>query len=246
MSQATEEKKQESSHGPLAWPELLGRWIVVLVSIPVQFASSLLSQFLSSNGAGTPILGFVALAIGTIISADSIWQGLFQGPPLFLMYEDTWIGWSGWATLLFNFLFWISVVISYMIIRVEAWTLRGVSPDKAKKDYLESAKYELPEQPTKGIDLTKMLWKRYKRAGTAKYRNAGLIALFFVSGDVVMTFASRWPWRYENPSDIIFCFLFNCFVLIAGEIGFEINRTLRLEATRAKDSNYQNYKNGKK
>ncbi len=233
MSQVTHQNNnKEELHTPLEWPELLGRWVVVLVSIPLQFISSVVVQFLKSNGAGTPVLGFVALAIGTTISADSIWQALFQGTPLFIFYEKSWIGWQGWIGLLWNVFFWAAILIAYLVIRVESWTLRGVSPDRAKQEYQDSMKYELPKKPQGRIDLAGVLWKRYKRAGTGKYRNMGLIAWTFWSADIISTFVSRWPWRYENPQDILGCLGYNLFALVVGEVCFEIHRGLKAESAK--------------
>ena len=236
-SQAQSNKNQQQTeelHNPLSWPDLLARWVVLLIAIPVDFIGSLLSQFLKSNGAGSPILGFLALGMGTILSADSIWQTLFKGTPIFWWYEFSWIGWSGWLTLPFNLIFWISIAIAYLIIRVEAWTLRGVSPDKARSDYQNSLKYELPKKPQGRIDLTGLLWKRYKRSGMSKYRNSGLIALLFWTFDIWTTFAGRWPWRYESAFDIICCFGYNIFAMAAGEIAYGIWKDLKREAAQNK------------
>lgn len=115
--------------------EILARWIVDLFALPVSFLAAVLAQFFKHGGSGARFLGGLGFGIGTLISADGIWQVCFQGTPLFPWFEKGWIGWQGWIVLPFNLLFWISIAISALIQIMEARTLRGKTPDQAKKDF---------------------------------------------------------------------------------------------------------------
>jgi hypothetical protein len=227
--QTDNQQKDNGLHKHIGISDILAHWFVLLFAIPIGFVGSVLGQFLKRAGAGGEILGAMALAIGTIMSADGIWQTFFQGVPIFPWYESDWIGWRGWLTLPFNILFWISVLISYLVIRVEAKSLRGTAPDQAKSEYQQSLQYELPKKPDGVIDMTRALWARYKKSGLSKYRNSGLVALGFWAFDLVATFTSRWPWRYTQPGDIVVCFAVNCGMMLAGEIAYTIWEDMKEE-----------------
>lgn len=202
--------------------EILAEWVVNIVSIPFIFLSSVLEQFLTPGSSGTRIIGAVGFLFGTLMSTDGIWQTLFQGVPMFPWFEANWIGWIGWITIPFNLLFWVSFAMSALIQVMEARTLRGKRPDQAKTEFEESQQYNLPSKPSGKIDLSQALWGDYKRAGMRERRAGAGIALFFWTFDFVTTFASRNPFRYTEPMQILSCFGYNLLTMLAGETGFAI------------------------
>lgn len=202
--------------------EILARWVVDLIAIPVSFIAAFLFQFLDRTGSGRKVLGALGFWIGTLLSTDGIWQTFFQGVPLFPWLEANWIGWTGWLILPLNPLFWISLAISALIQTQEAKTLRGKPPSEAKKEFEDAKQYTLPEKPKNTIDLTRALWGQYKRAGMRERNSGGLMALFFWGFDIVTTFVSRWPFKYTNPAMILACFVYNVGTMVAGEMGYHI------------------------
>ncbi len=206
------------------WAEVIARWVVDLIAIPISLITAIFAQFAERNGAGARILGSIAFWIGTLLSTDGIWQTMFQGVPLFPWFESNWIGWVGWLTLPFNLLFWISLAISYLVQVQEAKTLRSKPPAEAKKEFDEAQQYTLPQKPKNTIDLARALWGDYKRAGMRERNSGGLTALFFWVFDLVSTFVGRNPFRYTNPGMILGCLAYNIFTMAAGEIGYSIRK----------------------
>jgi hypothetical protein len=206
------------------WADIIARWVVDFFAIPISFVTAIFAQFAERNGAGAKILGSIAFWIGTLLSTDSIWQMMFQGVPLFPWFEGSWIGWTGWLTLPFNLLFWISLAISYLIQVQEAKTLRSKPPAEAKKEFEDAQQYTLPQKPKNTIDLARALWGDYKRAGMRERNSGGLTALFFWGFDLVSTFVGRNPFRYTNPGMILGCLAYNIFTMAAGEIGYSIRK----------------------
>lgn len=202
--------------------ELLARWIVTLISLPVIFVSHIVAQFVTPGTSGYKLVGAIGFWIGTLLSTDSIWQVLFQGKPLWPWFESEWIGWLGWLQLPFNLLFWISFGISFLVQVMEARTLRGKDPASAKNEFEESKQYTLGTKPTGNIDLTVALWGDYKRAGMKERHTGGAIAFFFWLIDITTTFVERNPFRYTNPGVVLACFAYNIVSMVAGEIGYKI------------------------
>jgi hypothetical protein len=54
--------------------DIIARWVVDLIAIPISFITAIFAQFAERNGAGAKILGSLAFWIGTLLSTDSIWQ----------------------------------------------------------------------------------------------------------------------------------------------------------------------------
>lgn len=204
------------------YAELLARWIVDIVALPVSFVAHIIAQFITPGASGTKIVGAIGFFVGTLLSTDSIWQVMFQGVPIFPWFEDTWIGWIGWLQLPFNPLFWLSFAISALVQIMEAKTLRGKDPNQAKSEFESSKQFTLGSKPSGNIDLTVALWGDYKRAGMKERHASGAIALFFWLFDVTTTFVGRNPWRYSNPGAIIACLAYNLASMMAGEIGYSI------------------------
>ena len=221
-TESSSEKQQSEKKSVSNYVEVVATWVVDIISIPVSFVSYILGQFLTPGSSGTRILGALGFFTGTLLSTDSVWQTVFQGTPLFPWYERTWIGWIGWLTLPFNFLFWISLGISALLQIMEARTLRGKRPDQARNEFEASKQYTLGTKPQGNIDLTKALWGDYKVAGMRERHAGGAIALFFWVLDFATTFVSRNPFRYTNPGTILACLLYNLTSMMAGEIGFTI------------------------
>ncbi|MBH8575791.1 hypothetical protein I8752_22870 [Nostocaceae cyanobacterium CENA369] len=214
--------QSQSKKAPSDNLELLARWIVALISLPVIFVSHIVAQFVTPGTSGYKLVGAIGFWIGTLLSTDSIWQVLFQGKPLCPWFESEWIGFFGWLQLPFNVLFWISFGISALVQVMEAKTLRGKDPATARNEFEESKQYTLGSKPTGNIDLTVALWGDYKVAGMKQRHAGGAIALFFWVVDLTTTFVGRNPFRYTNPGAIIACFAYNIVSMMAGEIGFSI------------------------
>lgn len=202
--------------------EIVAHWVVDLLAIVPTFIASIAAQFVRRGGSGTRILGALGFAIGTTLSADGVWQTMFQGTPLYPWFETEWIGWSGWLFLPFNILFIISLAISALLQIMESKTLRSKSPDVAKQEFEEARKYTLPEQPKNTIDIARSLWGDYKRAGMKERSSGGLIALLFWTFDIVTTFVGRNPFSFTDPGQIIACLAYNFATMLAGEIGYSI------------------------
>lgn len=222
QGQQLQQSKKQRKLGDLA--ELLARWIVDLVALPVSFVAHLVAQFITPGASGTKIVGAIGFFVGTLLSTDSIWQVMFQGVPLFAWFETSWIGWIGWLQLPFNPLFWLSFGISALVQIMEAKTLRGQDPNQAKNEFDESKQYTLGSKPSGNIDLTVALWGDYKRAGMKQRHTGGAIALFFWIFDFTTTFVGRNPWRYTDPGQILASLAYNFTTMMAGEIGYTIWR----------------------
>lgn len=196
--------------------------IVTAVSVPFTFISTVLEHFLTPGSNGTKMLGGIGFIFGTLMSADSIWQALFQGPAMFPWYEESWIGWIGWVKLPFNLFFWLATSMSALVQIMEARTLRGKTPNQARVEFEESQQYSLPARPSGKIDLSQALWRDYKRAGMRERSTGASVALFFWIFDITTTFIGRNPWRYTDPGEIFRCFMYNILTMMAGETGFAI------------------------
>ena len=204
--------------------EILAQWIVDIIALPVTFITHIVAQFVTPGSSGTKILGAMGFFLGTLLSSDGIWQTLFQGVPMFVWFEKTWIGWFGWLTLPFNLFFWLSLAISALVQVMEARSLRGKRPDQARSEFEESKQYTLSSKPTANIDLTTALWRDYKVAGMKERHAGGAIALFFWLFDLTTTFVGRNPFAYTDPGQILGCLVYNFTTMMAGEIGYTIWR----------------------
>ena len=219
-SESKEDKKKPIGH----YVEVAANLIVDVISVPVSFVAHIMGNFMTPGSSGTRILGFFGFCGGVLLSADGIWQTLFRGTPLFPFYESHWIGWFGWLRLPFNLLFWLSITMSALVQVMEARTVRGKQPVQAKSEFEDSLQHDLPAQPNGKIDLSKELWKDYKRSGLRQRSAGGAIALFFWIFDLATTFSSRNPFRYSDPYMVIGCLMYNLSTMCAGEIGFWIWR----------------------
>jgi hypothetical protein len=215
-------KKEEPKKSVGDTIEVIAGWIVDIVSIPFQFAGSVMAQFVEPGTSGARILGMVMFAAGVVLSADGIWQAFFQGSPLFPWFEELWIGWLGWLALPFNPLFWLAIVISWCIQQAEAKTLRSKRPALAKTDYEESTQYNLPSKPGNKIDLSRALWRDYKRAGMRERNAGGLISLLIWMLDFASTFYGRNPFSFTLPGLILACLAYNIGTMMAGETGYNL------------------------
>jgi hypothetical protein len=214
------QKEQEKSFSDHV--EIIAGWVVDIISIPFQFCGAIMSQFVQPGTSGAKILGFVMFLGGVLLSADGVWQTLFQGKPLFPWFETDWIGWMGWLTVWVNPLFWFSIVISWGIQQAEAKTLRGKAPSLAKQEFENVKQYNLEKKPQGSIDLAKALWGDYKRAGMRERNSGGLIALLIWMLDIACTFYGRNPFGFIAPVLILGCLIYNLATMMAGEIGYNL------------------------
>lgn len=202
--------------------ELIARWIVDILAFIPSLIAAIVSQFLKPGTSGARLAGSIGFGLGVTLSADSIWQVLFQGVPLFPWFEKSWIGWLAWLGLPFNLFFWMSVVIGALIAVVESKSLRGKSPEQARADFDAAKGYKLPEKPKDTIDYARALWGDYKKAGMTGRRANGLIAFGFWFADIASTFVARNPFSFTDPGTILSCLLYNFFTILAAEIGYKV------------------------
>jgi len=219
---ASETNKPERKKTITDQIDKIAQWIVDLISIPATLITSIMARFVTPGSSGVRILGGVGFVLGAMMSADSIWQVLFRGTPIFPWFVRRWMGWLGWIGLPFNLLFWISLSVGALILVMEAHTLRGTAPDKARSEFEASTEFKLPAVPSGNIDLTKALWGDYKKAGMRSRHSGGAIALFFWVLDIWVTFGSRNPWQYSDPATIMSCLAYDFVAIFAGEIGYNI------------------------
>lgn len=214
--------------------DLFAAWLVDKISMPFAFAGSFLGQFYDLKGRGIPLLGFVVFMGGTLVSADGIWQVFFHGIPLFPWFEEEWVGWANWGRVIIDPVFWISFSISAIVQWVEAGTLRSKTFSKAKADLDQAMEHELPEKPQKDrhLDIARVYWRSYKRAGMKDRKVRGGIAALFWGLDFVATFSSRNPFTFiASPGSFLGCIAINLLTMGAGEIGYNIFK-LSLSAHR--------------
>ncbi|MHC5727787.1 MAG: hypothetical protein ACYTXY_27395, partial [Nostoc sp.] len=57
--------------------------VVMIVGLPIRAAAAIVNQFVANGGAGRALVGGILFIGGSMISADSTWQLIFQAPPVF-------------------------------------------------------------------------------------------------------------------------------------------------------------------
>jgi membrane-bound metal-dependent hydrolase YbcI (DUF457 family) len=220
---STDKGKQTHSRSIGQIIDFIAKMIVLVVGMPIRFAAAIVAQFVGNGGVGRAVVGGLLFILGSAISADSIWQTVFQQRCLFPWFEPDW-SWANVALTVFNPFFYLAFLIAVGLQVVEAYALRGKNPDSARRELQDHMVYDLEAKPSGKIDLVTELWKDYKTAGLRDRNSAGLISLAIWVFDLVTTFAARNPFSYTVPMTIILCILFNIGTMLAGEIGFAIWR----------------------
>jgi membrane-bound metal-dependent hydrolase YbcI (DUF457 family) len=220
-SAGKDKQQQRRSIGQII--DTVVRIVVIVVGLPIRIAAAIVNQFVANGGAGRAVVGGVLFLLGSAISADSIWQTVFQQRPLFPWFETSW-SWVNVPLTVFNPFFYLAFLIAIGLQVIEAYALRGKNPDSARRDLQDHMSYELETKPNGKIDLVGELWKDYKTAGMRDHKSAGFISLAIWVFDLVTTFAARNPFAYTEPLTILGCILFNIGTMLAGEIGFAIWR----------------------
>lgn len=203
--------------------DFIAKILVLVFGLPIRFAAAIVSQFVANGGVGRAVVGGLLFLIGSAISADSIWQTLFQQRPLFPWFESGW-SWANIPLTVFNPFFYLAFFIAVGLQVIEAYALRGKNPDSARRELQDHMVYDLETKPSGKIDLVSELWKDYKTAGIRDRNTTGLISLAIWVFDLVTTFAARNPFGFTSPWQILGCILFNIGTMLAGEIGFAIWR----------------------
>jgi hypothetical protein len=203
--------------------DFIAKMIVLVVGMPIRFAAAIVAQFVGNGGVGRAVVGGLLFILGSAISADSIWQTVFQQRPLFPWFEAGW-SWANVPLTVFNPFFYLAFLIAVGLQVVEAYALRGKNPDSARRELQDHMVYDLETKPSGKIDLVGELWRDYKVAGMRDRNTTGLISLAIWVFDLVTTFAARNPFSYTVPMTIILCILFNIGTMLAGEIGFAVWR----------------------
>ncbi|RAM48177.1 MAG: hypothetical protein C6Y22_29225, partial [Hapalosiphonaceae cyanobacterium JJU2] len=168
-------------------------------------------------------LGGLFFIGGSLISADSVWQLVFQGPPIFPWFEQN-HSWSNILLAAFNPFFYIAFFLGVGIQVIEGRAIRGKNPDSARRELQDSMQYDLDSKPSGKIDLTGVLWQSYKTAGVREEKSAGMTVFFVAALDFVTTFAARNPFQYTDPMMIVGCIAFNLATMAAGEMGYAVWR----------------------
>ncbi|GAB1544789.1 hypothetical protein NUACC21_74650 [Scytonema sp. NUACC21] len=203
--------------------DFFAKLIVLIIGMPIRFAAAIVAQFVGNGGVGRAVVGGLLFILGSAISADSIWQTVFQQRPLFRWFEPSWT-WTNVPLAVFNPFFYLAFLIAVGLQVVEAYALRGKNPDSARRELQDHMVYDLESKPSGKIDLVGELWKDYKTAGMRDRNSTGFISLAVWVFDMVTTFAARNPFAYTEPTTIILCILFNIGTMLAGEIGYAVWR----------------------
>lgn len=217
------EKKQEQKRSIGQIIDFGAKIIVLVVGMPIRIAAAIVAQFVTTGGTGRAVVGGALFLIGASISADSIWQTVFQQRPIFPWFEPSW-HWANVPLALFNPFFYAAFLIAVGIQVIEAYALRGKNPDAARRELQDHIGYELESKPSGKIDLVTELWKDYKTAGLRDRTSTGFITIAIWVFDLVTTFAAHNPFAYTAPVIILCCFLYNIGTMLSGEIGFAVWR----------------------
>ncbi|BAZ65561.1 MAG: hypothetical protein KME28_13090 [Pelatocladus maniniholoensis HA4357-MV3] len=220
-STSSSDKKQGKKRTIGELIDFCAKTIVLVVGLPIRFAAAIVNQFVANGGAGRAVVGGLLFIGGSMISADSVWQLLFLGRPVFPWFEETW-AWQNVLAAVFNPFFYMAFLIAVGLQVVEAHALRGKNPDSARRELQDHMVYDLETKPGGKIDLVGDLWKDYKTAGVRDRSSAGFVTIAIWVFDLVATFAARNPFAYTDPLMILGCILFNVGTMLAGEMGFAI------------------------
>jgi hypothetical protein len=175
--------------------ETMVSWTFKILIFPLWIVTTIFGQLMTPGAAGATFLGKVLFIFLVVLSSDSYWQVLFQGKPLFPWYESAWMGW-GWLPgfSLFPPVFWLGILFSnptfYLCIAIS---------------------FVIQLFQSACVNGDKFL--------NVNPRVIGLIAISLWGFDLIMTFASRNPWRYEDPLQVLQCILFNIFTISCAELG---------------------------
>ena len=174
--------------------DTLVTWVFRVISFPLWIVTTIVGQMLTPGAAGASFLGKLVFLFLVVLSSDSYWQMLFEGNALFGWYEETWTGW-GWLPSLNFFPLRFSLGLFANPLN---WICLGV-----------------------GFIIQSFLSACFngERFAHQNARVIGLIAVATWVFDIIMTFTSRYPLRYTEPSDVIGCILFNIFTIGCAEWG---------------------------
>jgi hypothetical protein len=142
--------------------DFCAKTIVLVVGLPIRFAASIVNQFVANGGAGRAVVGGILFIGGSVISADSVWQLVFQGQPVTPWFEQDW-NWLNVPLAAFNPFFYLAFLVAVGLQVVEAHALRGKNPDSARRELQDHMVYDLETKPNGKIDLVGDLWKDYVR-----------------------------------------------------------------------------------
>ncbi|WP_143289228.1 hypothetical protein [Brunnivagina elsteri] len=183
--------------------ETLVTWAFKVLTFPLWIVTTIISQLLTPGAAGATFLGKLLFIFLVVLSSDSYWQVLFQNKPLFPWYETTWTGyryetlWMGWDWLPSLSLFPPRISLG-LFANITFYLCLGIS-------FV--------------IQMFESAFVTGSKFGKLNPKMIGLIAIAFWGFDIIMTFASRNPWRYEDPQQILMCILFNVFTIACAELG---------------------------
>lgn len=178
--------------------ETIVTWTFKVVMFPLHIVSVVFQQFLTPGAAGSSFLGKCVFLFLVVLSSDSYWQIIFQGKPLFPWYENDWTGWGWLPSISFGFFELPSIELG-LFANPMFWMCVGVGMiiQTFQSACLNGERFATVNNP----------------------RVIGLIAVGTWIFDIIMTFTTRFPWRYSEPGMIIGCLLFNIFTIGCAEWG---------------------------
>jgi hypothetical protein len=174
--------------------ETMVSWTFKILTFPLWIVTTIFGQLMTPGAAGATFLGKVLFIFLVVLSSDSYWQVLFQGKPLFPWYETSWTGW-GWLP-------------GFSIIPPGAWL-----------GLFANLTFYLCIAISCVIQLFQSACVSGDKFLNVNPRVIGLIAITLWGFDLIMTFASRNPWRYQEPIQVLQCILFNIFTISCAELG---------------------------
>lgn len=108
---STDQKKQGKKRGIGEIIDFAAKTIVLVVGLPIRFMGAVVAQFVQNGGTGRAVVGGLLFLGGSLISADSVWQTVFQQPPVFGWFETNW-SWVNVPLAVFNPFFYLAFLIA--------------------------------------------------------------------------------------------------------------------------------------
>ncbi len=194
QSQPTSSPAKVPTNNSPDFMETLVTWAFKILTFPLWIVTTIFAQLLTPGAAGATFLGKVLFIFLVVLSSDSYWQVLFQSKPLFPWYETAWTGW-GWLPSLSLF------------------------PPRISLGLFANMTFYLCIAISFVIQMFESAFVTGEKFSKINPKMVGLIAIAFWGFDIIMTFASRNPWRYTDPQQILMCILFNVFTIACAELG---------------------------
>ncbi|MEH1786498.1 MAG: hypothetical protein V7L23_13165 [Nostoc sp.] len=181
-------------------------WIVKVIAFIPLFLASLMEHFAEPGGAGAVLLGSLVFCVGVIMSADGYWQ-MLGGKALLPFFEYTWLGWH-WlpGITFFPPRIWLGILVNPIF-----WV---------------AIFFSFTTQVLQSFFFNGDVKAISSRSGL-NAKTVGLVALITFSIEIVLTFATRNPLRYDDPSMVLGCLLYDCTSVVSAECGYTVYKMLK-------------------